>query len=214
MKIGYARVSSSGQNLESQIEALEKAGCKKIFKEKMSARQSDNRSQLQSAIDFVREGDTFVVTRLDRCSRSVFDLHNILKKLEDKKVEFNATEQDLDTSTSTGRLMIGLLSIISEFETDLRAERQADGIKSAIKRGVKFGRVAKFNYEKVEEALRMQKKGYTNQQIADHFEIGRSTLLRYIADFKKWEKGVELASKNEEYIQQSKEDNINNKRHI
>lgn len=185
MKIGYARVSSSGQNLESQIEALKKAGCEKIFQEKMSGRQSDNRTELQNALDFVREGDVFVVTRLDRCSRSVVDLHNILKQLSDKKVEFKATEQDLDTSTSTGRLMIGLLSIISEFETDLRAERQADGIKSAIKRGVKFGRQAKFDNEKVIEAMAMQNDGFTNQYIADHFEIGRSTLLRYISKYKK-----------------------------
>lgn len=185
MKIGYARVSSSGQNLESQIEALEQAGCEKIFQEKMSGRQSDNRTELQSALDFVREGDIFVVTRLDRCSRSVADLYKILQKLNDKKVDFQATEQDLNTSTSTGRLMIGLLSIISEFETDLRAERQADGIKSAIKRGVKFGRQPKFDDEKVEEALKMQDDGYTNQYIADHFEIGRSTLLRYISKYKK-----------------------------
>lgn len=185
MKIGYARVSSSGQNLESQIEALEKAGCEKIFQEKMSGRQSDNRSELQNALDFVREGDVFIVSRLDRCSRSVVDLHNILKKLGEKKVEFKATEQDLDTSTSMGRLMIGLLSIISEFETDLRAERQADGIKSAIKRGVKFGREAKFDDEKVKEAIKMKNDGFTNQQIADHFEIGRSTLLRYISKYQK-----------------------------
>ena len=185
MKIGYARVSSSGQNLESQIEALQRAGCEKIFQEKMSGRQSDNRTELQNALDFVREGDVFVVSRLDRCSRSVVDLHNILKKLGQKKVEFKATEQDLDTSTSTGRLMIGLLSIISEFETDLRAERQADGIKSAIKRGVKFGRVAKMNDEQVVQAIQMQSDGMLNQDIADNFGVGRSTLLRYVSKYKK-----------------------------
>lgn len=83
--------------------------------------------------------------------------------------------------------MIGLLSIISEFETDLRAERQADVIKSAIKRGVQFGREAKFNDEKVLEAMKMQDGGYTNQHIADPFDIGRSTLLRYISKYKKSE---------------------------
>lgn len=185
MKIGYARVSSSGQNLESQIEALKRAGCEKIFQEKISGRQADNRTELQNALDFVREGDIFIVSRLDRCSRSVIDLHKILEKLKSKNVDFKATEQDLDTSTSTGRLMIGLLSIISEFETDLRAERQADGIKSAIKRGVKFGRTAKMNNEQVIQAIQMQNDGFINQQIADSFGVGKSTLLRYISLYKK-----------------------------
>jgi DNA invertase Pin-like site-specific DNA recombinase len=184
MKIGYARVSSSGQNLESQIEALQKAGCEKIFQEKMSGKQSDNRVELQNALDFVRDGDEFYVTRLDRCSRSVKDLHEIIDMLNDKGVAFKATEQDLDTSTSTGRLMIGLLSIVSAFETDLRAERQADGIKSAIKRGVKFGRVAKMNDEQVVQAIQMQNDGMVNQEIADNFGVGRSTLLRYISKYK------------------------------
>lgn len=184
MEIGYARVSSSGQNIESQIEALQKAGCEKIFQEKMSGRQSDNRIELQNALDYVREGDIFIVTRLDRCSRSVIDLHKILEILKSKKVEFKATEQDLDTSTSTGRLMIGLLSIISEFETDLRAERQSEGIKSAIKRGVKFGRSAKMNNSHIEEAIKMQSEGMLNQDIANHFNVGRSTLLRYISKYK------------------------------
>ena len=185
MKIGYARVSSSGQNLESQIEALEKVGCEKIFQEKMSGKHSDNRVELQNALDFVRDGDEFYVTRLDRCSRSVKDLHEIIDRLNAKGVSFKATEQDLDTSTSTGRLMIGLLSIVSAFETDLRAERQADGIKSAIKRGVKFGRVAKMSDEQVTQAIQMQNDGMINQNIADNFGVGRSTLLRYISKYKR-----------------------------
>lgn len=185
MKIGYCRVSSSGQNLASQIELLEKEGCEKIFTEKKSGRQVDNREVLQDALNFCREGDTFVITRLDRCSRSVKDLHNILDVLNKKGVAFKATEQDLDTSTSTGRLMIGLLSIVSAFETDLRAERQADGIKSALKRGVKFGRESIFDDEKTIEAINMQSQGMTNQAIADSFGIGKSTLLRYISNYKK-----------------------------
>lgn len=186
MKVGYARVSSTGQNLESQIEALEKAGCEKIFEEKKSGTQLNTRTELKNAIEFVRNGDIFVVTRLDRCSRNVADLHNIVETLNKKGVSFKATEQDLDTSTSTGRLMIGLLSIVSAFETDLRAERQADGIKSALKRGVKFGRSSKIENKQVKEIIELQKNGeYTNQQIADKFGIGRSTLLRYVSEYKK-----------------------------
>lgn len=186
MKVGYARVSSTGQNLESQLEALKNAGCEKIYQEKKSGKQSDNRPVLLEALDYVRDGDTFIVTRLDRCSRNVADLHNIVEMLNKKGVSFKATEQDLDTSSSTGRLMIGLLSIVSAFETDLRAERQADGIKSAIKRGVKFGRSSKITDDQVKEIIELQNSGeFTNQQIADKYNIGRSTLLRYVSNYKK-----------------------------
>jgi DNA invertase Pin-like site-specific DNA recombinase len=185
MLVGYARVSSNGQNLNSQIEALEKAGCEKIFKEKKSGTQATNREELQNALAFVRNGDTLIVTRLDRCSRNVKDLHQIIETLNLKLVSFKATEQEIDTSTSAGRLMIGLLSIVSAFETDLRGERQADGIKSAKNRGVKFGSKPVFDNEKVVQALEMQNTGMINQEIADSFGIARSTLLRYIADYKK-----------------------------
>ncbi len=183
MKVGYARVSSSGQNLNSQIEALEAIGCTRIFKEKMSGKQQHNRTELNDALDFVRDGDEFYVTRLDRCSRSVKDLHQIIDTLNDKGVSFKATEQDLDTSSSSGRLMIGLLSIVSAFETDLRAERQMDGIASAQKRGVKFGAKSVFDEERTIEAIELQNQGKTNQEIADLYGIGKSTLLRYISQY-------------------------------
>jgi len=185
MKIGYARVSSTGQNLEAQIELLKKAGCEKIFQEKKSGTKRTDRTELENALDFVREGDTFLVTRLDRCSRNTLDLYKILELLNSKNVAFKATEQEFDTSTSTGKLMMGLLSVIAEFETDLRAERQAEGIKSALARGVKFGAKRKMTEEQVVEAMELQKKGeMTNQQIADLFGVGRSTLLRYVAELK------------------------------
>ena len=184
MLIGYARVSSSGQNLDSQLEALEKVGCEKIFMEKKSGKQYESREELKHAIDFVREGDTLIVTRLDRCSRNVKDLHQIIEILNSKQVSFKATEQEIDTSTSAGRLMIGLLSIVSAFETDLRAERQADGIASAKKRGVKFGHAFKLTNDDVIEIMKLQQTGMFNQDIADKFNIGRSTLLRYVADYK------------------------------
>ncbi len=185
MKIGYARVSSTGQNLEAQIEILKKSGCEKIFQEKKSGTKRTNRTELENALDFVREGDVFVVTRLDRCSRNTLDLYKILELLNNKKVNFKATEQEFDTSTSTGKLMVGLLSVIAEFETDLRAERQAEGIKSALARGVKFGAKRKMSDEQVIEAMELQKSGkFTNQEIADRFGVGCSTLLRYVSKYK------------------------------
>ncbi len=184
MKVDYARVSSTGQNLEAQIELLKRAGCEKIFQEKKSGIKRADRVELENALDFVREGDTFIVTRLDRCSRNTLDLYKILELLKNKKVAFKATEQEFDTSTSTGKLMVGLLSVIAEFETDLRAERQAEGIKSAMARGVKFGAKRKMSENQVFEAMELQKKGeMTNQQIADRFGVGRSTLLRYVREY-------------------------------
>ena len=184
MKVGYARVSSTGQNLTSQIELLKKAGCEKIFEEKKSGKQSSNRDELNAALEFVRESDEFIVTRLDRCSRSVKDLHTIIDTLEAKGVSFKATEQDLDTSSAAGRLMIGLLSIVSAFETDLRAERQADGIKSAKKKGAAFGRAAKMNIEQVQEAIKLKEEGKTSQEVAEMYGISRSTLLKHIKEYK------------------------------
>jgi len=132
----------------------------------------------------VRRGDIFVVTRLDRLARNTLDLHSIIDKLNKKGVSFKCTEQKIDTTTSQGKLMLGLLSIVSAFETDLRAERQADGIKSALARGKKWGRKpVKLTKSDIEEAIELQKT-ITNQMIADKFGIGRSTLLRYIKKHK------------------------------
>ena len=99
MKVGYARVSSVGQNLESQLVALKEYGCTKIFQEKVSGTSTKGRDQLKQCLEFVRESDEFVVTRIDRCSRSVYDLQLIVRELEDKGVTFAATEQSINTRT-------------------------------------------------------------------------------------------------------------------
>jgi DNA invertase Pin-like site-specific DNA recombinase len=114
------------------------------------------------------------------------DFYRILEILKTKDLELKATSQEYDTTTRIGRLMMGMLSVMSEFELDLRAERQADGIKSAMARGVKFGAKRKMSEEQVVEAMELQRKcEMTNQQIADRFGVGRSTLLRVVAEFKK-----------------------------
>jgi DNA invertase Pin-like site-specific DNA recombinase len=184
MKIGYARVSSIGQNLDSQIDSLKAIGCDKIYKEKKSATQSSNRLVLKEALEYCREGDTFVVTRLDRCSRSVADLSNIVKDLSDRGVAFKATEQDLDTTSATGKLMIGVLGSIAEFETNLRAERQADGIRAALARGKKWGRKAvALSDDDIMKAIEM-KKDMTSAEVAKRFGMARGTLLRKIRNYK------------------------------
>jgi DNA invertase Pin-like site-specific DNA recombinase len=105
--------------------------------------------------------------------------------LNNKNVGFKATEQELDTTTSSGRLMIGLLSIVSAFEIDLRAERQADGIKSALEKGVKFGKKAiNLSDEEIQKAIKLKEQGKTSKEVATNFGISRSTLLKKIKAYK------------------------------
>ena len=129
MKVGLARVSSIGQNLDSQLIALKEYGCDKIFQEKKSGTKREGREGLKECLDFVRDGDEFVVTRIDRCSRSVLDLQLIVKQLDEKGVSLAATEQSINTKTPEGKCFLNMLSVFSEFETNIRKERQMDGIK-------------------------------------------------------------------------------------
>ena len=122
-------MSSVDQNLESQLVALKEYGCEKIFQEKASGTSTKGREQLTQCLEFVRESDEFVVTRIDRCSRSVLDLQLIVKELEDKGVTFSATEQSINTKTPEVKCFLNMLSVFSEFETSIRKERQMDGIR-------------------------------------------------------------------------------------
>ncbi|GAA0526816.1 DNA invertase Pin-like site-specific DNA recombinase [Rhizomicrobium palustre] len=123
--VGYARVSSTGQSLDVQVEQLRAAGCTKIFQEKWSG--TSGRAELQRALDYIREGDVFVVCRLDRLARSIVDLRKIIDTLTGKEVGFRVLQQAIDTTRAEGRLMLHLLGAFAEFETDLRKERQTEG---------------------------------------------------------------------------------------
>ena len=130
MKVGYARVSSVGQNLESQLIALKEYGCEKIFQEKVSGTSTKGREQLKEMLNFVRESDEVVFTRTDRVARSVLDLQLIVKELSEKGVSLTATEQPISTKDATSKCFLDMLSVFAEFETNLRKERQMDGIKA------------------------------------------------------------------------------------
>jgi DNA invertase Pin-like site-specific DNA recombinase len=119
MNVGYARVSTSSQNLENQIDQLKEAGCEKIFSEKKSGKNKDDRQQFNIMMDFVREGDILLITKLDRLARSVIDLQNIAKFLEDKDVGLKVLHQNIDTTSPAGRLLFTMLGAIAEFERDL-----------------------------------------------------------------------------------------------
>ena len=131
-RIGYARVSSGDQDLSVQKCALESDGCAIVFEEKISGTKRDGRDQLQLALKVLSEGDALVVTRLDRLGRSLRDLANIAHEIEGKKASLRVLEQAVDTSTSAGKAFFGMLAVFAQFETDVRRERQAEGIARVI----------------------------------------------------------------------------------
>lgn len=176
MLIGYARVSSTGQSLDVQTEALNAAGCEKVFAEKRSGTTTNHRQALEDAIDFAREGDTLIVTRLDRLARSAGDLHNIVTRLAAKGVGFNCLQQaGMDTTTSTGKLLLNMLAAIAEFETDIRKERQREGIEKAKTNGVYKGRKASVDVASVRA---MRDQGVSPTEIAKRMGIGRASVYR------------------------------------
>jgi DNA invertase Pin-like site-specific DNA recombinase len=176
MLIGYARVSSSGQSLELQEETLRGAGCKKIYSEKISGQSTAERLELARALDQVREGDTLIVTRLDRLARSVGDLHRIIRRLADEKVAFRCLQQGgVDTSTSTGKLTLAILGAVAEFENDIRRERQRDGIERAKANGVYRGRKPSIDAAAVQQ---LRASGIGPAAIARQLGISRASVYR------------------------------------
>lgn len=179
--VGYARVSSTGQSLDVQLNKLQ--DCQKIFQEKKSGR-TDKREQLQYCLDYVREGDSLVITKLDRLGRSTRDLLNIINKLESKGVELKVLDQNIDTGTSSGRLLLTMLSCISQFENELRRERQSDGIAFARSRGVEFGRKSKLTQEQVTELIRLRSTGLKIKDLMTRYDLSKSTVYRLLGESK------------------------------
>src|SRR6476660_1900131 len=137
---GYARVSSLDQDLAIQEEKLRAAGCQVIRAEKRSGAGREGRTELRLLLDFLHAGDTLVVTRVDRLARSVKDLQDIVHELRAKGVALKATEQPIDTGSAAGKAFLDMLGVFAEFETNLRRDRQMEGIAEAKKRGVYKGR--------------------------------------------------------------------------
>ena len=178
--IGYARVSSYGQSLDVQLEKLNH--CDRVFKEKQSGRSTDKREQLALCLDYVRDGDTLVVTKLDRLARSTRDLLNILNALERKQVKLNVLDQQIDTSTPSGRLLVTLLGSIAEFENDLRRDRQMDGIAHARKSGVKFGRKKSLTDAQVVEMRQKRNDGLLIKDLMTHYGLSKASVYRALSE--------------------------------
>jgi DNA invertase Pin-like site-specific DNA recombinase len=179
MKVGYARSSTVDQEagFQAQIKALKAADCDKVFSEKVSS--VAQREQLEAALDFVREGDSLVVTKLDRLARSVAHLVAIGERLEAKGVALKVLEQAIDTSTSTGRLMFNMLGAIAQFERELMLERQREGVAKAKAEGKYKGR-APTARAKAPQVLRLHGEGVGPTEIAKRVGIGRASVYRIL----------------------------------
>ena len=175
MKYGYARVSTTDQDLTIQIDALNAAGCETIRQEKVSGTSTQGRDELNTLLEFLRDGDELVVTRVDRLARSVSDLQDIVKTLDGKGVILSATEQPISTKDATSKCFLDMLSVFAEFETNLRKERQMEGIAKAKEKGVYKGRKPTVDVERVKE---LRDSGMGASAIAKELGIGRASVYR------------------------------------
>jgi DNA invertase Pin-like site-specific DNA recombinase len=180
MQIGYARSSTLDQEAgyQAQIKALKAAGCEKVFAEKISS--VAKRVQLEAALEYARQGDALVVTKLDRLARSVAHLVSIGERLEAKGVALKVLEQAIDTSTPTGRLMFNMLGAIAQFERELMLERQREGIAKAKAEGKYKGRAPTARVKSA-EVQRLHKEGVGPTEIARRLQIGRASVYRALA---------------------------------
>jgi DNA invertase Pin-like site-specific DNA recombinase len=178
MRVGYARTSTLDQKhgLDAQIEELKAAGVGKIFQEQLSS-VDENREQLDAAIDFVREGDELIVTKLDRLARSVADLVGIENRLTGKGAALKVLQPSLDTSTSTGRLSFNVIASVAQFEREIMLERQREGIQRAKLAGKYKGRKPTAR-AKSEEVLSLLASGMKPGEVAKAVGIGRRSVYR------------------------------------
>ncbi len=175
--VGYARVSSVGQSLDVQLGKLKH--CDKIFQEKQSG-AAGKRPGLHAGLEYVREGDTLVVTRLDRLARSTFHLCQIAEELERKHVHLQVLDQHIDTGDATGRLLFNMLGAIAPFETELRAERQMDGIQKAKERGVRFGKKKSLDVEQIAALRQRRKQGTLIKTLMADYNLSKASVYRYL----------------------------------
>lgn len=179
MNIGYARTSTVDQKagFAAQIKQLQAAGCKKIFCEQVSSVAV--RAELQAAIEFIREEDVFVITKIDRLARSVVELLEIIQKLADKKVGVRILNLGMDTQTPTGKLMLTVLGSIAQFEREIMLERQREGIAKAKAAGKYKGRQP-IAASRCQEVIRLAKEGVSKVKIAKQIGIGEATVFRIL----------------------------------
>ena len=177
--VGYARVSSSGQSLAVQLDKLSEAGCTEVFQEKRSGLTAQ-RPALKECLRFVRKADVLVITRLDRLARSTLDLHKIVQELDEREVGFKVLDQPIDTTTKEGRLMFSIIASIAQFETELRKERQMEGIEKAKENGVKFGRQSVLTDAQVAEMRLKRESGILIKNLMSEYGLSKSSVYRLL----------------------------------
>lgn len=176
-RIGYARVSADDQSLAVQKAALERDSCAIVFEEKHAGTRRSGRSQLELALKVLTDGDTLVVTRLDRLGRSLRDLANIAHEIDGAAAHLRVLEQQVDTSTSAGRAFFGMLAVFAQFETDVRRERQAEGIARAKKDGVYTGGKPRIDRARVRE---LSASGLGPAAVARSLKVSRMSIYRIL----------------------------------
>lgn len=179
MLIGYARVSTQDQNLELQRDALNKAGCKKIFEDKISGARAD-RPGLVMALEILREDDTLVVWKLDRLGRSVKQLVGLVSDLQKQGVQFKSLTDSIDTSTPSGRFFFHVMASLAEMERELTVERTRAGLETALKYGRKGGRKPKMTESKIESAKKLLANGIPPKDVAKNLGVSIPTLYRWV----------------------------------
>ena len=188
MKVGYARVSSTDQDLAVQLDRLQLEGCDKVYCEKVSGISSIDRPELQKALAFVREGDIFVITKIDRLARSLVDLLNIVEGFQKDGILFKALDMDLDYSTPTGRLVLGVLGSVAAFELQIRADRCAEGIARAKALGKFTGRKP-VSQKILSQVMPLIERGMTRKEVAAELGISLSMVSKTLKKLR--EKGGE-----------------------
>lgn len=181
--IGYARVSSTSQNLDAQMDALKQAGCTKIFTDKESGAKA-NRPGWQSMLEYIRTGDTLVITELSRMSRSLIHLLQIVKELEQRAIEMRSLRENIDTSTATGRGFLSIMGAIAEMEREIKAERAAAGRAAAKARGKTGGRPRTDPDHLQQASILYHNSDKSAAAVCKLFGFSRRTLFNYIAEQK------------------------------
>jgi DNA invertase Pin-like site-specific DNA recombinase len=176
--IGYARVSTTDQDLSIQEAALKAAGCQVIRAEKRSGTTTEGREALRTVLEFLHAGDILMVTRIDRLARSIGDLQDIVRTVQARGAVLKATEQPIDTGTAAGKCFLDMLGVFAEFETNLRRERQLEGIARAKATGVYKGRPPSIEASRVRE---LKAQGMRPVDIAKALKIGRASVYRVLA---------------------------------
>src|SRR4051812_13822778 len=179
MLIGYARVSTQDQNLDLQIDALTKAGCKKVFDDKVSGSRAE-RPGLAKALEMLREGDTLVVWKLDRLGRSVKNLVDLVGELHKQGVQFKSLTDAIDTGTPSGRFFFHVMASLAEMERELTVERTRAGLEAARQLGRIGGRKRQMTDSKIESARKLLASGIPPRDIAKNLGVSIPTLYRWI----------------------------------